>query len=95
MDIELLIYEIITKKLYSREKPYLEEKLKERLHYFVSKNEPIKLIGFWGIGPKDKPNRAEMKTCDHLTKMNNEVKTIYAAGIDFTFIFATTHALHN
>jgi pyoverdine/dityrosine biosynthesis protein Dit1 len=81
----------MAKRAYSREEPYLETEIKERIHHFVSLNEPIKFIGFWGIGNKIKPNWADRTTCEYLTKMNTEVKNIYSPGIEFTFIFATFH----
>ena len=88
---ELKIYEMMTKRAYSRENPYLETKIKERIYHFVSLNEPIKFIEFWGIGSKLKPNWADRTACEYLTKMNAEVKNIYPPGIEFTFIFATSH----
>ena len=56
MITESKVFEILTKKRYNRDEPYLKNKLKERFHYFISHNKPIKLIGFWGVGPKSKPN---------------------------------------
>lgn len=95
MIIESKVYEILTKKRYNRDEPYLKNKLKERFDYFISKNMPIKLIGFWGVGFKNKPNWAEVASCEFLAQLNDEVKTIYAPGIEFTFIFATLHGIHN
>jgi len=95
MNTELLVYDILTKKRYNRDEPYLKDKLKERFHYFISHNKPIKLVGFWGVGLKNKPNWADLASCEFLSKLNEEVKQVYPSGIEFTFIFATLHGIHN
>jgi len=89
------VYEILAKKRYNRDEPYLKDKLKERFDYFISHNKTIKLIGFWGIGPKSKPNWADLASCEFLANLNDEVKAVYQPGIEFTFIFATLHGIHN
>ena len=95
MTTQSKVYEILTKKRYNRDEPHLKDKLKERFDYFISHNKPIKLIGFWGVGPKSKPNWADLASCEFLAKLNDEVKTVYPPGIEFTFIFATLHGIHN
>lgn len=95
MTTESQVYEILTKKRYNRDEPYLKDKLKERFHYFISHNKPMKLVGFWGVGLKDKPNWADLASCEFLSKLNEEVKEVYPHGIEFTFIFATLHGIHN
>lgn len=95
MITESKVYKILTKKRYNRDEPYLKDKLKDRFHYFISHNKPIKLVGFWGVGSKSKPNWADLASCEFLTKLNNEVKKVYPYGIEFTFIFATLHGIHN
>lgn len=95
MTIESHVYEILTKKRYNRCEPYLKDKLKERFRYLISKNKPIKLVGFWGVGPKDKVNWADLASWKFLAKLNEEVKHVYLNGIEFTFIFATCHGVHN
>jgi len=95
MELVNQIYQTLTKKRYNREEPYLNKKLKEQLSLFIDKNQPIKLVGFWGIGPKTKANWADEKTCEFLSKLNNEIREVYLPGIEFTFIFATTHGIHN
>ncbi|MBI2669467.1 hypothetical protein HYX14_06520 [Candidatus Woesearchaeota archaeon] len=89
------VYEILTKKRYNRDEPHLKDKLKERFDYFILHKKPIKLIGFWGVGPKSKLNGADLASCEFLVKLNNEVKEVYPPGIEFTFIFATLHGIHN
>lgn len=95
MTTDSKIYEILTKKRYNRDEPYLKDKLKEKFDYFISHNEPIRLIGFWGVGPKGQPNWADLASCEFLAKLNDEVKEVYPRGIEFIFIFATLHGIHN
>ena len=95
MDMVSKVYEVLTRKKYNRDESYLKDKFKERVRYFVSLNKPIKLAGFWGVGPKSKPNWADLASCEFLSKLNEEVKQIYSPGIEFTFIFATLHGIHN
>ena len=83
MTIESKIYEIFTKKRYNRDEPYLKEEIKEKINYFISQNKPIKLIGFWGIGLKSKPNWADLASCEFLAKLNDEVKRVYQPEVVF------------
>lgn len=95
MTVEAKIYELLIKKKYNRNEPYLKDELKKRIYYFISQNKPINLVGFWGVGPKHDPNWADLASCEFLAKLNEEVKKIYPQGIEFTFIFATLHGIHN
>lgn len=95
MDLSEKIYHFLTKRKYNRGKPYLDEKLKEVIEESVAKNNPIKLIGFWGTGPKSKLNWADEESSKFLNDLNNEIKTIYPSGLEYTFIFADMHGLHN
>ena len=89
------IYTILTKRKYNRGQSFLSEDLLILINNFISKNEPIKLVGFWGTGPKDKPNWADEESCKFLNSLNEEIKEIYTPGIEFTFIFANSHGIHN
>lgn len=89
------IYKIITKKKYKREKPFLEDELKAKIEKSLQSKEPIKLIGFWGVGERSKSNWADIKSCEFLNELNQEVKQVYTPGIEFTFILATMHGVHN
>jgi hypothetical protein len=89
------IYSILTKRRYNRGEPHLKTQLENAIEYFVENNQPIKLVGFWGTGPKEKYNWADMSSCEFLSKLNNEVKEVHPNGIEFTFIFATLHGVHN
>jgi len=95
MSTELKVFEILTRKKYSRDEPFLVEKLKERLNYFISHDRPIKLVGFWGVGFKNHPNWVDLATCEHLEKLSSEIKKVYSPGLEFIFIFATLHGIHN
>ena len=95
MNKELEIYKIITKKSYNREEPNLKNKVIERIKSFVINQKPIKLVGFWGVGFKSKPNWADMTSCEFLDNLNFEVKKVYSPGIEFIFIFANQHGIHN
>lgn len=95
MNIEAKVYNILTKKRYNRDEPYLKNKLQKKFRGSISKNQPIKLLGFWGVGPKPEPNWADLASCKFLSKLNCEVKQIYTPCIEFTFIFATLHGIHN
>lgn len=89
------IYDTLTKKKYCRDLPHAPTEIRKRIQNSLLKNEPIKLIGFWGVGPKNKANWADLETLDFLAQSNEEVKEVYPPGIEFTFIFATFHASHN
>ena len=95
MAIESQIYEILTRRRFSRENPKNIKQLKQIIEDSIDKNQPIKLIGFWGVGPKDKANWADTSSCEHLHSLVMEIKKIYEPGVEFTFIFATLHGIHN
>jgi len=95
MNVIIEVYQILVKKRYNRDEPYLVDKLKARVSSFIKNNKPIELIGFWGVGPKNKANWADQDSCKFLSKLNEEIKTIYPPGIEFTFIFSEEHGVHN
>ena len=53
------IYKLLTKKKYNRGEPFLQGYILDLINISITKNEPIKLIGYWGAGPKNKPNWAD------------------------------------
>ena len=89
------IFETLKKRRYRRDKPFLEDKLKEIIKQSIEQNNPIKLVGFWGVGQKDKTNWADTASCEFLYKLNEEIKKVYSPGIEYTFIFAAIHGVHN
>jgi len=98
MNVELKaynIYKILSNKRYNRDEPHLDYKLKNIFIYFINLNKPIRLVGFWGVGPKTKHNWADLASCEFLKKLDDDVKKIYPPGIEFIFIFATLHGIHN
>lgn len=95
MDTALQILSILEKRKYSRRYAPQDERIKENIQQSIESNTAIQLIGFWGIGQKDKRNWADEESCAFLNELNEEIKQIYPPGIEFTFIFATKHAEHN
>lgn len=89
------IYLILTKRKYCRSEALLGDRLKHIVELNVTKNLPIKLVGFWGVGQKKNANWADESSCQFLNDLNNEIKEVYPPGIEFTFIFATKHGVHN
>ncbi len=89
------IYAAIFTRKYCRDEPYQKDRLIELFNCFVADRQPIKLIGFWGVGSKSSPNSADLATCEFMNELNCEVKKVYSLGIEFTFIFATLHGIHN
>ncbi|MDO8469464.1 MAG: hypothetical protein Q7S84_00395 [bacterium] len=89
------IYAVLTKRKYNRGEPHLKSELRGVIDAFIDRGEPVKLVGFWGTGPKAKSNWADTATCEFLAALNTEVKAVYSYGIEFTFIFATFHGIHN
>lgn len=89
------IYGIFTKRRYSRGVPYKSESVLRQITVAVQKDTPIRLIGFWGVGSKAAPNWADKKSCLFLDELNQEIKDLYSPGIQFTFVFAKPHGLHN
>ncbi|MBI5003110.1 hypothetical protein HZC31_07020 [Candidatus Woesearchaeota archaeon] len=95
MIIEDAVYEILTKKRYNRDEAFLKEEIKEKIKRIIEQKAPIKLVGFWGVGQKKTANWADSTACEFLKELNNDVKKVYPHGIEFMFIFATEHGIHN
>lgn len=95
MGLSQEICRVLTKRRYNRGKPKLSDGLLQIIDTSINRNEPIKLVGFWGVGPKAMANWADRESCDFLDSLNREVKSIFSPGIEFTFIFADMHGIHN
>lgn len=95
MDVALSIYSILTKRKYNRSRIPLEKGVMDSIRKSVSADSSVQLVGFWGAGQKTHYGAADEKSCLFFAKLNEEIKTVYAQGIEFTFIFATKHAEHN
>lgn len=95
MDLSLKIYNILLKKKYSRGCPLFEKEIVKIIKDSIYNNEPIKLVGFWGAGSKNKADSVDKKSCEFLNSLNDEIKSVYSPGLKLTFIFATMHAIHN
>lgn len=89
------IYTVLKRRRYNREEPFSETELKKRLQSFVDRKAPIKLAGFWGVGPKAQPNWADRTTCNWLEDMQLEMTKAYKYGLEYTFVIAAPHAVHN
>jgi len=78
-----------------REYPYREDKLYDYVQRKLSSEQPIKLYGFWGAGPKNHIDQHEIKTLDHLKKYADKLEATSVAGIEITCILADMHAENN
>lgn len=94
-DVVSDILAVFKKRRYSRGTPHNAEEMAARLTRSIVRNEPIKLVGFWGVGPKPGPNRADEESCAFLNRLNDDIKKVYAPGIEFTFILAMEHGIYN
>jgi len=89
------IYLAITKKRFNRSEPFLQDQLKESIKNSVARNEPLKLVGFWGIGHKKNVNWAERETVQFFSKLKESLIKVHKPGVECTFVFASPHAVHN
>lgn len=94
-DLPQEIHEILTKKKYNRGTPNLDRELLAIITTAVNANKAIPLVGLWGIGEKNFANWADEESCAYLCKLQQEVKEVYPPSLEFIFVFATQHALHN
>ena len=84
------IYKILTHKKH-RCGPLNDQRrlcLLNNISYRISKNEPIKIIQFWGGAKNPNLNRfdvdlCEEKTLEHLYEIHKEVKQVYPKGLSF------------
>lgn len=95
LNISEKIYQTLTKRKYNRGKPFLSDEILKIINTSILNEQSIKLIGFWGVGSKSKSNWADKESCNFLSELNDEIKQIYKPGIEFIFIFAIMHGIHN
>ncbi len=95
MPIEEQIYSLLRSRRYNRGKPYLPKDIHFLIKNAVKKSKPIELVGFWGVGPKSKSDSNDELACKFLNDLNLEIRNLYPPGLNFTFIFADMHGLHN
>lgn len=89
------IYNILTRKKFSRETAFYKTKVLKIIEQALSKNKAIPLVGFWGCGPKSEADRTDIASCKFLEILNKEIRKIHPPGIKFTFIFADLHGIQN
>lgn len=89
-----IIYNVLTARSFARETRPYDETLAHALHYFIIRDEPISLVGFWGVGTKNAATVADLLVCDFFSRLI-DLQTVYKQGIKFTFILATTHGEFN
>ncbi len=46
-------YKILIKRKYTRGNPHLSQNIHGFIEETVSQKRPIRLVGFWGVGPKE------------------------------------------
>ena len=85
----------LIRKKFNRDKPFLLGDVEKRVAESMAMDKPIRLVGFWGVGEKDKTDDYDIKTCRWLAKLNEGVKKFYSKGISFVFIIATEHGKNN
>ncbi len=95
MDTVKSIVNILKSRKYNRHKVNDINLLSKHISSFVKKNEPIKIVGYWGITNKKNIDKKDKETIKFLNEIINRVKKIYDNGINFTFIISDSHALMN
>lgn len=56
---------------------------------------PLQLVGFWGIGKKDAPDKIDKDFITELGELQNELESIYSGGAQITVILADMHGIFN
>lgn len=89
------VYRVITKRKFNRGKPLNSEEIRIRITQSIQRSKSIPFIAFWGVGPKNMHDVHDEKTCAFFQAIHKEVQEIYTPGIEYTFIFADKHGIHN
>ncbi len=95
MDLALEVFDVLSEKRLSRELPFRKNDIIRIIENSILEKIPIKLVGFWGVGNKNKSNWADLKCCEFLKKMQQLVEKIYPTGLNFTFVISVEHGIHN
>lgn len=85
------VIDVINKKKFRREYPFLEDVLRAR----IEGGKPLNLVGFWGAGKKSALDSHDTDTIRHFATFLEEIRAVYPPGVSATFILADKHAENN
>ena len=80
---------------YNRHKNKNFSKLVQSVQFFVDKNEPIHVVGYWGVTDKEGIDERDVDAIRVLNKIGSRVKEDYDLGVKFTFVIADSHTEMN
>lgn len=89
------IVSILSSKHYSRDVPYRQDELRYKVRAAIEKNEPIRLVGFWGASDKREVDMADLEAIQQLEALQQEVKQHHLPGLEITLVLSDEHARLN
>jgi asparagine synthase (glutamine-hydrolysing) len=89
------IVRLLSSKQYSRDVPYREDELRHKVRAAIEKQEPIKLVGFWGASNKNEVNMADLEAIQQLETLKHDVNQRHDPGLEITLILSDHHARLN
>ena len=86
------VISILRSRRFNSEPPYRESDIAAYCDKQSAAGLPVRLVGFWGVGPKAQSNQADRDTCDFLQKISDEVSQLDGEA-RWHFIFSKSHGL--
>lgn len=89
------IVKLLSSRQYSRDVPYREDELRHKVRAAIEKQQPIKLVGFWGASDKTEVDMADLEAIQQLEALKHEVDQRHEAGLEIMLILSDHHARLN
>lgn len=90
-----LIYKLITKREYKREKPLNSILLKKVISENIYKNKPLNFVMYWGKWYRNSFSDVESIVFERLYKYFSYITKYYTPWINLSIIYADSHAKLN
>ena len=89
------IISIFNKSNISRDIPYREDLMAEKIRLAIATKKPIPLIGFWGASNKKDIDKNDLDAIKKFDSLNKKIKKLYSKGLNITFLLSDEHAKLN
>jgi asparagine synthase (glutamine-hydrolysing) len=89
------IVRLLGSKQFSRDVPYREDELRQKIRAAIGRKKPIQLVGFWGASDKTEVAMPDLQAIEQLESLKREVENLHTPGLDMTIILSDEHARLN
>ena len=80
---------------FSREIPYMEDSMVSLLNQAILKNEPLRILSFWGASDKEVMSESDFLLLDKISEIRLLLKDKYDIELEVTFVLSDQHGAMN